>query len=136
MSAAKTIQDYLAVAQRVDADMASMHSQLVQGEASALIGKLTAAALAWGNAHLYHDTFDGQNYLLDSGYTMNGIGSWLQDELSWAYTPSDFQAALNDENNQLFSFQVVGQGYSDKTPYNQPHNTNLQRINQYHLTCK
>ena len=134
MSAAKTIQDYLAVAKRVDTDIASMHSQLVQGEASSLIGGLNAAALAWGNAHLYHDTFDGQNYILDSGYTMNGIGSWLQAELSWAYTPSDFQAVVNDENDELFSLQMLEQDYSDKTPYNQPHKTDLELIQHYHLS--
>jgi L,D-transpeptidase catalytic domain len=134
MSAAKTIQDYLAVAQRVDTDMASMHSQLVQGEASSLIGGLNAAALAWGNAHLYHDTFDGQNYILDSGYTMNGIGSWLQAELSWAYTPLDFQAVVNDENDELFSLQMLEQDYADKTPYNQPHKTDLDLIQHYQLS--
>ncbi len=134
MSAAKTIQDYLAVAKRVDTAMASMHNQLVQGEASSLIGELNAAALAWGNAHLYHDTFDGQNYILDSGYTMNGIGSWLQAELSWAYTSSDFQAVVNDENDELFSLQMLEQDYSDKTPYNQPHKTDLELIQQYQLS--
>jgi len=134
MSSAKTIQDYLAVAKRVDTDMASMHSQLVQGEASSLIEGLNTAALAWGNAHLYHDTFDGQNYILDSGYTMNGIGYWLQVELSWAYTPSDFQAVVNVEKDELFSLQMLEQDYADKTPYNQPHKTDLELIQQYHLS--
>ena len=134
ISSAKTIQDYLAVAKRVATDMASLHSRLVQGEASSLIGGLNAAALAWGNAHLYHDTFDGQNYILDSGYTMNGIGSWLQVELSWAYTLSDFQAVVNDENDEIFSLQMLEQDYSDKTPYNQPHKTDLELIQHYHLS--
>ena len=134
MSSAKTIQDYLAFAKRVDADMASMHNQLVQSEADSIIGVLNNEALAWGNAHPYHDTFDGQNYILDSGYTMNGIGYWLQVELSWAYTPSDFQAVVNDANDELFSLQMVEQDYSDKTPYNRPHITDLELIQHYHLS--
>ena len=134
MSSAKTIQDYLAFAKRVDDDMASMHNQLVKSETTSLIEKLTTSALAWGNAHTYHDTFDGQNYILDSGYTMNGIGSWLEAELSWAYTPSDFQAVVNEENDELFSLQMLEQDYADKTPYNQPHKTDQELIRHYHLS--
>jgi lipoprotein-anchoring transpeptidase ErfK/SrfK len=134
LSSAKTIQDYQTFVQRVNADIASVHSQLLQGEANKLIGELNNEALAWGNAHPYHDTFDGNNYILDSGYTMNGIGYWLQAELSAAYTPSDFQAVVNDENNELFNFQMLEQDYSDKTPYNQPHKTDLELIQHYQLT--
>jgi hypothetical protein len=134
MSSAKTIQDYLAFAKRVDNDMASMHNQLVKSEATSLIEELATSALAWGNAHPYHDTFDGQNYILDSGYTMNGIGSWLEAELSWAYTPSDFQAVVNEENDELFSLRMLEQDYADKTPYNQPHKADQELIQHYHLS--
>jgi L,D-transpeptidase catalytic domain len=134
LSSAKTLQDYLAFAKRLDADMAATHNQLVQSEANALIKELNNEALTWGNAHPYHDTFDGQNYILDSGYTMNGIGSWLQVELSWAYTPSDFQVVVNEANDELFSLKMVEQEYSDKTPFNQPHVTDLELIQHYHLS--
>lgn len=134
MKSARTIPQYLTLATRVDTDMASMHNQLVTGEANALISQLNNEALAWGNAHLYHDTFDGNNYILDSGYTMNGIGYWLQQELSWAYTPSDFQGVVNDEHDEMFSLQMLEQDYADKTPYNQPHKTDQQLIQYYHLS--
>lgn len=134
MKSAQTIPQYLTLAKRVDTDIASMHNQLVTGEANALISQLNNEALAWGNAHLYHDTFDGNNYILDSGYTMNGIGYWLQQELSWAYTPSDFQGVVNDEHNELFSLQMLEQDYADKTPYNQPHKTDQELIQYYHLS--
>jgi len=134
MSNAKTIQDYLAFAKRVDADMAAMHSDLVQGEANAFINELNSQAYAWGNAHLYHDKFDGNKYILDSGYTMNGIGYWLQVELSWAYTPSDFQSVVNDENDEFFSLNMLEQDYSDKTPYNKPHQTDLELMQHYGVT--
>ncbi len=133
LSSAKTLQAYESFVQNVNAQITSMHDQLVQGAASYLIGKLNNEALAWGNAHLYHDTFDGNNYILDSGYTMNGIGYWLQQELSAAYAPSDFQAVVNDENNELFNLQMLEQDYADKTPYNQPHQTDLELMQHYHL---
>ena len=84
MSSVKTIQDYLAVAKRVDTDMASMHSQLVQGEASSLIGKLNAAALAWvmptsimipsmGRLHPRLRLYDERHRLLAAGGTILGV---------------------------------------------------------------
>ncbi len=133
MKAARTIGDYLAFSRQIDADMAAIHDELVQGAANYLIGALDKAANAWGNAHPYHDSFDGNNYILDSGYTMNGIGYWLQVELSEAYTPSDFQSVVNDENDEFFNLQMLEQDYYDKTPYNQPHATDLELIQHYHL---
>src|SRR5579863_639633 len=59
---AKTIADFLAFSRRIDADMASMHNNLVQGAANYLIGEIDREANAWGQAHIYHDKFDGNNY--------------------------------------------------------------------------
>ena len=55
-------------------------------------------------------------------------------ELSWAYTQSDFQAVVNDEKDELFSLQMLEQDYEDKTPYNQPHKTDIELIQQYQLS--
>jgi len=134
MSQAKTIHDYLNFSNKIDADMATMHDDLIQGASTYLIGALDRQANAWGNAHLYHDKFDGHNYILDSGYTMNGIGYWLNRELGWAYTPQDFQSVVDDENNEFFNFQMMQADYSDKTPYTQIHATDLQLMSHYHLT--
>ncbi len=134
MNKAKTIQDYLNFSNKVNADMATMHDDLVQGASTYLIGQLDREANAWGQAHLYHDKFDNNNYILDSGYTLNGIGYWLNRELGWAYTPQDFQSVVDDENNEFYNFQMMQADYSDKTPYNQVHATDLQLINHYHLS--
>ncbi|MFL5665492.1 MAG: L,D-transpeptidase [Ktedonobacteraceae bacterium] len=134
MRSAKTIQAYLAFAKRIDADLALLHKQLLTGEANHLMGELNNEAAAWGNAHPYQDQFDGHNYLLDSGYTMNGIGYWLQVELSQANTLSDYQAVVNDGNDELFSLRMLEQDYSDKTLYNQPHQTDLELIQHYQLS--
>lgn len=132
-SKVKTIADYLAFFQQIDADVASMQNNLVQGEANALINKLNAEAMAWGNAHLYHDSYDGNNYILDSGYTQAGIGYWLNQDLSAAASPSDYQSVVDEENNEFFNFQMMEADYKDPTPYNQVHATDIQMLNHYNL---
>ncbi len=133
MGKAKTINDFLKVSNQINTDMASMHDDLIQGASSYLIGALDRQANAWGNAHLYHDKFDGNNYILDSGYTMNGIGYWLQRELSWAYYPADFQSVVDDDNTELYNFQLMQQDYMDKTPYNKVHATDMELLHHYNL---
>ena len=134
MNNARTIQDYLDMSARIDTDMSSMHNDLIQGASSYLIGALDRAARAWGQAHLYHDKIDGNKYILDAGYTLNGIGFWLNRELGWAYTPQDFQSVVDDENNEFFNLHMLEADYSDKTPYNRPHATDFQMINHYHVS--
>ena len=134
MNNARTIQDYLDMSAHIDADMTSMHNDLIQGASSYLIGALDRAARAWGQAHLYHDKIDGNKYILDAGYTLNGIGFWLNRELGWAYTPQDFQSVVDDENNEFFNLHMLEADYSDKTPYNRPHATDFQMINHYHVS--
>jgi hypothetical protein len=131
MRNAKSIHDFLVVSGKIDIDMASMQNDLTQGASSYLITELDREANAWGNAHLYHDKFDGKNYILDSAYTMNGIGYWLQRELGWAWQPSDYQAVVADDNNEFFNFHMMQQDYNDSTPYNQVHATDLQIMQHY-----
>jgi L,D-transpeptidase catalytic domain len=131
MHNAKSIHDFLVVSSKIDTDMASMQNDLTQGASSYLITELDREANAWGNAHLYHDKFNGNNYILDSAYTMNGIGYWLQRELSWAWQPSDYQAVVADDNNEFFNFRMMQQDYYDKTPYNQVHATDQQIMQHY-----
>lgn len=134
MKKARTIQDFLAFSTRIDTDMSSMHDDLVQGASTYLIGALDSEARAWGKAHLYHDKTDGNNYILDAGYTTDGIGYWLNRELGWAYTPQDFQSVVDDENNEFFNLHMMQADYSDTTPYNKPHATDQQMINHYHVS--
>jgi hypothetical protein len=130
---ASNINDYLAVAARIQADITSMHDMLVQGQANYLVKYIDQQARAWGNAHPYHDKFDGKNYILTAGYTLPGIGFWLNRELGWTVTTADFQSVVDEENNQLFNLQVMEQDYYDTTPYNQVHATDLQMLDHYNL---
>ena len=133
MNQAKTLHDYLVFSKQIDADIATMHDDLVQGASSYLIGAIDRQARAWGQAHAFHDKFNNTNYILTSGYTTDGIGYWIQRDLSWAYTPADFQAVVDEENNELFSLQMLEQNYNDPTPYNQPHATDLELLKHYQI---
>lgn len=131
MSRAQTISDYLTVSNKIDSDMASMHAGLVQGESWYLIKKLDRDAKAWGQAHLYRDKFDGKKYILDSGYTMDGIGYWLQRENGWSYTTADYESVVNDDLNEFFNFQMFQLDYADTSPFNQPRQTDLLMMQHY-----
>jgi len=126
-----TMTSFLAISQKIDADIASMHDDLVQGAAQYLVNALDREANAWGNAHLYHDTFDGNNYIYTAGYTLPGIGYWINRELGWTYLPSDYQAVVDEENNEFFNLHMLEQDYSDKTPYNQVHATDMLMMQHY-----
>jgi hypothetical protein len=131
MARANTISQYLAVSNQINSDMASMQADLVQGESWYLITKLDKEATAWGNAHLYHDKYDGHNYIQDSGYTMNGIGYWLQRENGWSVTTADYQSVVADDQNEFFNFQMFQQDFADTTPYTQVHQTDLEMMQHY-----
>jgi lipoprotein-anchoring transpeptidase ErfK/SrfK len=133
MNKAKTINDYLSFSKQIDSDIASMHDDLVQGEAKYLVQQFHQEVNAWANAHPFHDSYDGQMYALDNGYMAAGIGSDLDNDLASAYTPSDFQAMVDEANNALFNLHMLEADYNDKTPYNQVHATDLQMIAHYHL---
>src|SRR5260370_14224676 len=77
MKKATTIHDYLLISQKIDTDVASMHDDLVQGASHYLINALDQEANAWGNAHLYHDKFDGNNYIYTAAYTLPAIAYCL-----------------------------------------------------------
>jgi hypothetical protein len=128
---ASTIQDFLVVSRRIDADIASMHDDLVQGASHYLVNELDREARAWGQAHAYHDKFDGKNYIYTAGYTLDGIGYWMNRDLSWAWQPSDFQAVIDEENNVFFNLRMLEADYSDRTPYNKVHATDLQMMQHY-----
>jgi hypothetical protein len=131
MKKASTITAFLGISQKIDADMASMHDDLVQGASHYLITELDHEANTWGQAHAYHDKFDGNNYIYTAGYTLPGIGFWLNRELGWAWQPSDYQAVVDEENNEFFDLHMLEQDYSDKTPYNKVHETDLEMMQHY-----
>lgn len=128
-----SFQDYLTFSKKIDADMTTLHNDLLKSEANYLINQFHQEVNNWGNAHLYHDTFNGQNYPIDAGYMQVGIGSDLDGDLGAAAAPDDFQTVVNEAQNDLFNLHMLEADYADNTPYSQPHNSDLQMLSHYNL---
>ncbi len=103
----------------------------MKAESQSLQQKLSQEAAAWGQKHKYHDDYNNTNYPLGYEYGPNGIGGWVQTELSTAQTIADYQQAIEDLNTYLTNFQAMMTNTTDKTPYNQPHKTDLQLMQHY-----
>ncbi len=105
-------------------------------EAQSLQQKLKTQVNNWGQQHTYHDDFDNKTYPLNNSYGDTGIGSWVQSDLATAKTMADYQQAIENLNMYLVNFQAMVADANDKTPYDQPHQADLQLIKQYDKTDK
>jgi hypothetical protein len=133
MTSTRTLSEYQQFAHLVDQALSSMQELLAQGEAAYLVNQFHQEVTSWGQAHEYHDSFNNTNYVLDAGYMSQGIGSDLDAALSYAQTPADLQNVVDEAQNALFNLHMMEQDYSDKTPYNQVHATDLQMLAHYNL---
>ncbi len=129
----KNVQDYINFSKEVDAVIASMRDDLVTGQAKALLQQFHKEADAWSNAHLYHDKFDGKNYSLAAAYQMAGVGSLLDEELTWCYTVDDFQSMIGTINDEIFNLHMLEADYKDHTSYTKVHATDMQLLKHYNL---
>ncbi len=136
VSQTKTLGDYQKFAGQVDSTLASMQNTLVQGQAVYLVKQFHQEVNSWGQAHKYHDSYNNTNYVLDAAYMSQGIGSDLDNALSAAVTPDDFQGVVDEAQNALFNLHMLEQDYNDKTPYNQVHATDMQMLSHYNLQNK
>ncbi len=103
----------------------------MKAESQNLQQQLKQQVTGWGQNHTYHDTYDNTTYSLDYEYSDNGIGGWVQDDLSSAKAMADYQQAIENLNMYLTNFQAMTANTSDKTPYNQPHKTDMQLMQHY-----
>ena len=133
---AKTVFDDLLFLKQIDADIASMHDQLVQGEARYLVQQFQQEVLSWAKAHPYHDAYDGHTYALNSGYMQVGIGATLNSDLASATTSVDYGVMVDEAQNALFNLHMFESDYHDATPYNLIHKTDLAMLNHYKLQGK
>lgn len=94
---------------------------------------------SWGSQHMFHDSYNGQAYALDYEYdNATGIGGplWLQQELSSAQSLADYLQTVEDLNMWLYNFQQMQANYTDKTPGNQPHKSDLNLLQHYGYTSE
>lgn len=130
---ARTLTDDLAFLKQVDADIASMHDGLMQGEARYLVAQFHQEVATWAKVYPYFDPYDKHTYALDSGYTQAGIGATLDSDLASATTTADFGVMVDEAQNALFNLHMLEADYNDHTPYNQVHQTDLDMLTHYNL---
>ncbi|GAC1389053.1 MAG: hypothetical protein NVS4B11_06580 [Ktedonobacteraceae bacterium] len=128
---AKTDTAYKVALTTLNSHVSAIQLPAMKAESSHLQQQLKQEVVAWGQQHTYHNAFDNTNYPLGYEYGPNGIGGWVQDELNAAKTLADYQQAVEDINMYLTNFQAMSTNSSDKTPYNQVHQTDLQLMQHY-----
>ncbi len=120
----------------IDADSAAREEELAQREATYLIQQFHREVAAWGNAHPYHDPYNGRDYPLDNGYMKDGIGTSLDGDLANAQTSADFASVIDEAHNALFNLSMLEADFADQTPYNLAHTSDLRMLDHYQLQQK
>lgn len=136
LNQAKTIGDYLKVSTRIDQDIASLQNSMTVGYTTYLLNQFQHEVAAWGNSHQYHDPVDGGVYNLDYEYDVQGIGSDAISAVQYAQSTgalSDYQSATSLIQNDLLELHAMEADYTDKTPANQPHATDIQLMQHYNV---
>ncbi len=128
---AKSISDYLRVSAQIDNDTASIQVPLVQGEATYVLKQFHQEVSKWGNAHQYHDPIDGGVYNLDYEYDLQGLGSDADAAVQSAQTMDDYQSAIDLINNDFLHLRAMEADFNDRTPWNQPHATDISLMKHY-----
>jgi hypothetical protein len=113
--------------------VADIRIPAMKAESMYLFKQLQAEETSFGKQHTYHDSYDNTTYPLGYQYGPTGATGplWLQGEISSAQTLDDYQQAIEDLNMDLTNFQAMVQDYSDKTPYNQVHQSDIQLLQHY-----
>ena len=96
-------------------------------EALNLQQQLWQEATAWSSQHTYYDRYDGQTY--NFGYEYQAIASYpTQKLLNNAQTVADYQYLIGQIYGWLADFHAYTANFSDPTPYNRVHATDLQLL--------
>ena len=129
----KSISDFLRVSAQIDTDTNSIQFPLVQGQATYLLKQFHQEVTNWGHSHQYHDGYDGGVYNLDYEYDAQGIGSDADAAVQSSQTMDDYQSAIDLINNDFLHLRAMEADYSNKTPWNQPHATDLSLMKHYNV---
>ena len=133
---AKTGTAYNAALSTLKNHVQAIQIPAMKTEGQSLQQQLQQGVASFGQKHQFHDAYNNNTYPLGFEYGPSGMGGWLQDELSSARTISDYQQAIEDANMWLTNFQAMASNSSDKTPYNQVHNSDLQLLQHYGMMNK
>jgi len=123
---AQTPAAYQAALATLQKQVAQIQIPAMKAEAQGLLQQLTQQVSAWDKTHTYYDSYNNTTYPLGYAYDSNGIEGWAQDEITSSQTMADYQQTIENLNMWIDDFKAFTQDSGDKTPYNQPHATDLQ----------
>jgi lipoprotein-anchoring transpeptidase ErfK/SrfK len=103
-------------------------------QAERLLKQFQQEVTNWGHSHQYQDTYDGKTYELDYEYGSQGVGKLAEQSVQNARTPADYKAAIALIEHDMTNLQAMEADYSDKTPWNEVHTTDLHLLHNYNLT--
>jgi hypothetical protein len=133
LAQAKSIKDYLKVSAQIDSDTASIQLPLAQGDADYLLKQFHQEVSNWGKSHQYHDSYDGGAYNLDYEYDLQGIGSDADAAVQSSQTIDDYQSSIDLINNDFLHLHAMEADFNDRTPWNQPHATDISLMKHYNV---
>ena len=133
LHAARNDAAYQKALHTLDTHVAAIQLPALKTESTSLFQQLQQDAASFGKQHTFYDSYNNTTYPLGYQYGPNGATGplWLQGELSSAQTLADYQQAIEDVNMDLTNFQAMTADYTDKTPYNQVHQTDIQLLQHY-----
>ncbi len=126
LHSATTTLAYQNALNRLKTHVSSIQMPAMQSEGQQLQQQLKQKVTTWGQQHQFHNSFDNKDYPLGYEYGDNGIGSWVQDDLTAGKTVASMQQTIEDLNMYLYNFQTMAENANDPLPYNVVHQTDLK----------
>ncbi|HEX7737441.1 MAG TPA: L,D-transpeptidase family protein [Ktedonobacteraceae bacterium] len=134
LQSANTAAAYNQALSALQGHVNAIKTPALKQEIARLQQQLAQDVNTWGSQHTYHDAYDGKTYKLGYEYdNVTGIGGpvWLQDDLNTAKGLADYQQVVENLNMWNYLFQQMKANFTDNTPYNQVHQTDLKLIQHY-----
>lgn len=133
LSVATTDSVYQKALNTLSGHISEIKLPALKTEALSLQKQLSDEADAWSSKHTYYDSYDGVTYHLGYEY-QNVVYYPAQGLLDASETASDYQYIIEQLHVWLANFEAYKANFSDKTPYNQVHQTDKQLISRYGYT--
>nr|BBH90018.1 hypothetical protein KTC_47690 [Thermosporothrix sp. COM3] len=125
-------QDYYSFSAQLAADLTEAQKARAGGNAQSLLSILKEEGVNWGNAHKWHNPYDGKDYLLDSSYLELDDGYGVIPDLKAELAQGgSSQKVYDDIANALFHLYMLEANFNDTTPYNKEHPTDRQLLKHY-----
>ncbi len=131
LQSATTDTQYKNTLATLKAHVIAMQMPTMKIESQQLQQQLQQEVRAWGQRNQFHNKFDNKDYPFGYEYGDNGIGSWVQNDLTTDKTLADLQQTIEDLHMYLYNFQAMTENATDSTSYNAVHQTDLQVMQHY-----